>query len=59
MKEDRPGVLVCARRADRKIVLNAPYDFRDHPIRRQDGITAPGRASNKPEGGIGDDRRAD
>lgn len=51
MKEDRPGVLVCACRADGKIVLNAPYNSEDCWLKSRRRIPAPDRASNKPEEG--------
>lgn len=54
MKEDRSGVLVCACRADGKIVLNDPYACEDVYIqdKRERRISVPGRASNKPEKGL-------
>lgn len=55
MKEDRPGVLVCACRADGKIVLNDPYACEDTYIQmcRAKRISARGRASNSGERGEG------
>ena len=50
MGDGRPGVLVCACRADGRIVYSAPYDSEDVRIqtRRARRITALDRASNKP-----------